>query len=320
MNTTQFVEIARGFSSRAQLPRLIQILDKLFAPENQGMTPWRAEFQSLIFLARDQFAAAVRDKDSELVLKAFGIDAQFSPTVLSRLISSPATFNTTQDMMKQNINFAPFFEFYMTVKAFVNCMSALGSLVDAPRKVVPEGLSLLELEVLDIGGSFPFARIEKILSLSNSFYSEMARVFGADPEGDSIAYFDSGSSLFIGIKGDSRIITECKKFFLQVWEEIKYFKLKTGAKNLDLIDKSNDVICKIRDREKNKEITPEDATRLITLIQTNVLGLIDQGAAPRDVLPPSTIENRVLLANKMAPKLLPESALVVDSDTATPSP
>ncbi|SDS32131.1 Outer membrane receptor proteins, mostly Fe transport [Opitutus sp. GAS368] len=115
--------------------------------------------------------------------------------------------------------------------------------------------------------TFTKAEISAVLPDIKEFYVQIARLYKLDENLVKIAFVDSGSPLVISIKGDGRVIDAMRKCFEAIWERVRFFKDQGIERKIELLDKSVDLLGKISDGEKDGSLTPEDALRIITLLQ-----------------------------------------------------
>lgn len=304
MQSTRFIEICRTISAEGQFPCLISTLELLLT--NRG--PWEGNrdlFNEQIFRAREGIFVLAKDSDVDAVMEALQIRNAFEPRVVTKLITIFQQHVHAGSLLENATQMRIVQDFFYKIRAFDNYLNGLSTLVDSPRRKIEKNQAIIEIELLSLGTQgFQFVRVESVLPLIRGLYEQVARIYDANPEGATLAFFDSGSPLVIAVKGDANLIKAIESLFSAVWNKIRFRKIEDLNRKLDTIDSSLDILVKIREKEKSGAINAEDAARFSTLISDQVTGMLKLGAAPKSIRRDETLKNSALLRDKVESKFL----------------
>jgi len=163
---------------------------------------------------------------------------------------------------------------------------------------------ILRLELVDYDGKgIEPERLKQLIVIVRRLYMNLSRVHGIEGDRLRFKYFDSGSSLLIGIQGAKEVIQSMGTLLLQWWDKNRFARFDTFEKKMEAVSKSLTVMEEVKHSVEKNVINEETGRNLARRILVEVDQLVGIGATvPLDAA--ATVDQRELLLAKRDVKLL----------------
>jgi hypothetical protein len=162
----------------------------------------------------------------------------------------------------------------------------------------------MEIELLDYDGAgIEPKRLQILVNTLMDLNTNLARIYNVGQDTLRFQYFDSGSSVLVGIKAAKPIIDGLNMLLTQWWDKIRFRQFDSFDKKVEAIEKGLTITRTIHEAVEGKVIDEETGKNLKRRVLSEVDALIGIGAS----LPLRTetaIDERKLLAGMRSTKLL----------------
>jgi hypothetical protein len=236
------------------------------------------------------------------ILQGLGVGEFFEPGRLRRLTTLLA--NAGQNtQLRQNAEIYGYFEKLRSLgRLEVTCVSLL-ELEKIGEVKDDEGIVELELADYDGMGIEP-QRLQLLAMTAQKMHTNLTRLLGAEGSPLRFKYFDSGSSVLLGMQCAKEVAKTISDLMMQWWDKLKFSDFDTLDKKIEAVERAVALSEKMRAAVENGAVDPETGRNLLHRIFQEVDVLVGIGVTPPLLNAEVAVDQRELVLAKRDVKLL----------------
>jgi hypothetical protein len=321
MQALTFVHGLNRVVTEMRVRELIALMQPWLVPaaNNQIQPAQKDQFTQLIFNSHSGYERLLQDQNTKELLNQLDASQIYEPSRMAKMLSTVSTAGTTQNIWGNPTLFTEFYTFLALLKSLETMReSSKKFLEDEKIGVLSNEEGTMEIELLDYDGTgIEPKRFQILVNTLLDLNTNLARIYNVGQDTLRFQYFDSGSSVLVGIKAAKPIIDGLNTLLMQWWDKIRFRQFDSFDRKVEAIAKGLTITHTIQEAVNRKVIDEETGQNLKRRVLTEVDTLIGIGAS----LPLRTetaIDERRLLAGMRSTKLLGSGELA-DQDTGEKS-
>ena len=296
----------------AEVTRTVRWIKSLFAGELAAIVSGDAlhrdipaEVALALGYSLGEISAAIsRNERAIEILKAFGLECLLPGKMPSELIDALVGKDRGEPGKRPEIYeklVSPWF-------VMTHCVGPIETLTmpeELRSEESPDGL--LSVEIRREGEDpVPMSCLAMTSTLLEDAYRAVARAYGTDDAGVlTIIKVESGSGIRIDCKGLGEPVKHVKDLIIEAWNKLRHKRAEALVENNRAVLSSLMVIEHISQRQKDGDLSPEEAEKLKRRVTQAACGLFECGALIAEIPEEETVHNTKLLAASFLPKQLP---------------
>ena len=324
MQATEFSTALSRIITETKLQQVAALLIRVLTGENISASNLHDSFPKAVFSARSELDALKKDPTLLNVIQTLAIDDPLEPVRLGRILRALHSFSSTHELRANQAAFQDFYTVWVGIRDLMQFSRGFKTLVIDHRlgEIEPDE-STLEFEIVDPGNNgIALQRLEEILKSLHELHDLVARLLDCDAALIVVA-LDSGSNSLITFKSDGKVVDYLRKFFLDVWDKLRYRNLEDASKLLKTATEGIQFLDLIAQKEREKVLNPQEAAQFRHLAVKETLGLFGKGVTLKELQQAEVVSHTTLLVEKMEVKYLegspPKQPQLPDSQRSSPT-
>jgi hypothetical protein len=310
MRALSFVDALERIVGEMKVRELITLLQPWLVPAgNAQIQPAQKEnFTRLVFDSHSGYERLLQSGDTRKLLQALSAGEIYEPGRMATMINTVSNASTAQNVWNNPSVFMQFYAFLALLKSLETMRQTSAKLLkDEKVGTVPSEDGVLEIELVDYDGAGIEPKrlgvlVEKLIDL----HTNLAIVLHVQSN-FRFQYFDSGSSLLLGLKAAKPIVDCLNTILTEWWGKIRFRHFDTFDKKVEALEKGLTISRTIEDAVNSKVIDEETGRNLKRRILAEVDELIGIGASP-PLKADASVDESKLLAGMKSTKLLESGA------------
>jgi hypothetical protein len=261
---------------------------------------------------KTQFAATMLDshagyeqlskiEGTNKILAGLGAPELYEPSRLMRMLTAVQNANESS-LLRNNQDFLSFFE---VLKSLQNLEMTCTKLLEHEKVGTvqsTEGIVQLELADYDGKGIEP-ERLRVLVTTLRDLHTNLSRLLGVKGDALRFKYFDSGSSVLLGIQCGKELAKTISDLLKTWWDKLKFSDFDTLDKKIDAVERAVAMSEKMKAAIDNGAVNEEEGKILTHRIFQDVNVLVGIGVTP-PLEDEVTVDQRALILAKRDVKLL----------------
>jgi hypothetical protein len=307
MRALNFVDALERIVAEMKVRELITLLQPWLVPAGnaQVQPAQREQFTRLVFESHSGYERLLQADGTRNVLNALNAGEIYEPGRMAMMINTVSAASTAQNIWSNSTVFVQFYAFLALLRSLETMRQTSNKFLKKEKiGTVPNDEGILEIELIDYDGAgIEPKRLELLVQTLIDLHTNLAMLHNVEGDSFRFQYFDSGSSLLLGLKAAKPIIDELNTILTQWWEKIRFRHFDTFDKKVEAVAKGLTISHSIDAAINSKVIDEETGRNLKRRILADVNELIGIGAS----LPLKTeasVDESKLLAGMKSTKLL----------------
>lgn len=284
MQLTVYFEILTKIAKQMHLEEIAVMARRLFAQDpNAGWSNEDRDWMNkTIRSAREQMLLLQQNPNVASVVEVTRLDQVFEMSKIDeigfRLRSIAARKDYHHDHWKRLEKFVEDLENFLLGTA------ALKACVIDPRRGAAQATEeIVEIELVDEGGGFTADRLAQLFETLDELHRALSELNQMGSPAVRIAYLDSGSGLFVGVKLDGKLVAELRQFFFEVWDRLADRDRVRFDRRAESVERALGVVARVEKMRADGLLTPDAATRISHKLTECAERMLDVGAIERSV-------------------------------------
>jgi hypothetical protein len=277
MQTLEFTRSLTEITKELKIPELVALLNSWLVVNSGGAglsDPDKDRFAKLVFNSNSGYDWLLRTETNGKILEHLNVAELYEAGRLRRIVSLVTQVQNMQHL-QNNTDVLRLFE---TLKSLQRLEMTCKALLETEKVGEPgPSTEVFELELIDYDGTgIAPERLARFAVVLRKLHTNFARIHNIEGDTLRFKYFDSGSSLLVGVAAAIPIAVSMSKLLLGWWEKTRFAKFESFDRKMEAVSTGLAALSEIREAISKgilDEATGENLKRRVCQEADQLIGL-----------------------------------------------